>query len=293
MNTFQLECFLAVAQTLSFARASEQLNITQPAVTHQIHSLEDELNTKLFKRTTRNVELTHEGLTFINDAKNILEISMYAIKRFETHSENDILSFSIGCIGNAVILRLYEIMKELRAEYPNIAPRFKVAPFSQLIGMLNEDDADVILSFAEDDIKFTGVYKELKKEPVFCICSDKNPISEYNCISVSEIKKEKAIICDPVKSPSKIAQLQSNLIEGRKITDFLFCESPEEVNMFVNAGYGVSILPESFIVPSYNIVKVPIEDIQPLSFGAYYKSLKSSDILKSFMKIAYTIFTSE
>ena len=39
MNTFQLECFLAVAENLNFARAAEQLNITQPAVTHQIRSL--------------------------------------------------------------------------------------------------------------------------------------------------------------------------------------------------------------------------------------------------------------
>ena len=42
MNTFQLTCFLAVAETLSFARAAEQLHVTQPAVTQQIKSLEKE-----------------------------------------------------------------------------------------------------------------------------------------------------------------------------------------------------------------------------------------------------------
>ena len=44
MNTFQLTCFLTVAETLSFAKAARQLSITQPAVTHQIRSLEEELN---------------------------------------------------------------------------------------------------------------------------------------------------------------------------------------------------------------------------------------------------------
>ena len=58
MNTFQLTCFMTVAETLNFARAAERLNITQPAVTHQIRSLEEELEVKLFKRTTRLVELT-------------------------------------------------------------------------------------------------------------------------------------------------------------------------------------------------------------------------------------------
>ncbi len=70
MNTFQLTCFLTVAETLSFVKAAKQLNVTQPAVTHQIHSLEEELNTQLFRRTTRTVELTPEGLVFLNDAKN-------------------------------------------------------------------------------------------------------------------------------------------------------------------------------------------------------------------------------
>ena len=43
MNTFQISCFLAVAEHLNFARAAEQLHVTQPAVTQQIHSLEKEL----------------------------------------------------------------------------------------------------------------------------------------------------------------------------------------------------------------------------------------------------------
>ena len=46
MNTFQLRCFLTLAQTLNFARAAQQLSVTQPAVSHQIRALEEELNVK-------------------------------------------------------------------------------------------------------------------------------------------------------------------------------------------------------------------------------------------------------
>lgn len=55
MTTMQLDCFLIVAETLNFAAAAEKLNVTQPAVTQQIHALEKELNVKLFHRTTRTV----------------------------------------------------------------------------------------------------------------------------------------------------------------------------------------------------------------------------------------------
>ena len=52
MNTVQLECFIAVAEHLSFSKASKALKITQPAVSHQIQTLEEELETKLFRRTS-------------------------------------------------------------------------------------------------------------------------------------------------------------------------------------------------------------------------------------------------
>ena len=72
MTTMQLECFLAVTETLNFAKAASQLNVTQPAVTQQIRTLEEELNVKLFKRTTRMVQLTPEGQIFFDDARDIL-----------------------------------------------------------------------------------------------------------------------------------------------------------------------------------------------------------------------------
>ena len=82
MNTFQLACFLMVAETLNFARAAERLSVTQPAVTHQIRSLEEELGVKLFRRSTRLVELTREGLLFTSDARTIMETAARARARF-------------------------------------------------------------------------------------------------------------------------------------------------------------------------------------------------------------------
>ena len=72
MNTQQLESFLSVAEHLNFARAAEALNITQSAVSRQIHALENELGTKLFHRTSRSVVLTPSGVIFYEDAKNFM-----------------------------------------------------------------------------------------------------------------------------------------------------------------------------------------------------------------------------
>lgn len=72
MNTQQLESFIQVAENLNFARAAEALNITQSAVSRQINSLEAELETKLFNRSTRTVSLTPAGISFLEDAKEVL-----------------------------------------------------------------------------------------------------------------------------------------------------------------------------------------------------------------------------
>ncbi len=96
MNTTQLRCFLSVAEYLSFARAAEQLNMTQPAITHQISSLEKELDTKLFVRTTRSVTLTGAGQTFLNDANNIIKIEYAAKSRIKKDAYTNIQLFNIG-----------------------------------------------------------------------------------------------------------------------------------------------------------------------------------------------------
>ena len=64
MNTVQLECFITVAEYLNFSKASRALKITQPAVSHQIQTLEEELGVKLFSRTSKSVTLTREGSLF-------------------------------------------------------------------------------------------------------------------------------------------------------------------------------------------------------------------------------------
>lgn len=69
MTIFQIECFLAVAEHLNFAKAAEQLNVSQPAITKQIRTLEEELHTQLFIRNTRMVRLTENGRIFQSDAQ--------------------------------------------------------------------------------------------------------------------------------------------------------------------------------------------------------------------------------
>lgn len=83
MNTTQLECFMEVANFLNFSRAAEHLRITQPAVSHQINTLEDELGVKLFLRSSKNVRLTPEGSQFMHYAGEILKLTQLSKSRMK------------------------------------------------------------------------------------------------------------------------------------------------------------------------------------------------------------------
>src|SRR5699024_11912947 len=61
MNLHSLRYFIEVAKTKSFTKASENLYVSQPGISQQIHLLENQLGVSLFHRSTRKVELTEEG----------------------------------------------------------------------------------------------------------------------------------------------------------------------------------------------------------------------------------------
>ena len=68
MNTTQLECFVTVANFLNFSRAAEHLRITQPAVSHQINTLEDELGVSI--ELDQSVTTMKDLIAKIEEAKN-------------------------------------------------------------------------------------------------------------------------------------------------------------------------------------------------------------------------------
>ena len=96
MNTTQLECFLAVANHLNFSRAAQELHIPQPAVSHQINTLEDELGVKLFYRTSKRVRLTQAGHLFSQYAREILSLSRMSKARLKEGQDSSVLRFGIG-----------------------------------------------------------------------------------------------------------------------------------------------------------------------------------------------------
>jgi DNA-binding transcriptional LysR family regulator len=123
----QLRYFCAVAEELSFARASRRLFIAQPALSIQVRNLEQELKAQLLRRTTRSVELTHAGRTFYEEARDILA-------RVETAGQH---------APNVATAELGGRLGRFRDRFPRINLSLISAPTHLQIQMLLRRDIDV------------------------------------------------------------------------------------------------------------------------------------------------------
>ena len=79
MELRHLRYFIAAAETENVSRAALLLHLSQPALSRQIHDLEDELGVALFERSAKSVRLTPAGRTFLDEAKAVIERAQQAI----------------------------------------------------------------------------------------------------------------------------------------------------------------------------------------------------------------------
>lgn len=287
MNTFQLSCFLAVAEYLNFAQAAQALHVTHPAVSQQIKSLEKELGAPLFVRTTRSVSLTEEGKAFLPDAQQIVALSRRAAKRFSTGLDNPIEMLTIGCYSSACMILLADALEQLRSMRPALHPNLQTIPFRHIYQRLESGDLDAVVGFREPpDTKINAFFKELSKSSIVCVCARNHALAGVKEICMEDLKKEKLVLFMPPKGMVPIMRLQGELMGNRPPSEFYFCESTESIIVLVMAGYGISVLPDFLVPDDPTLAKIPLKDTEPMPFGIYYQSLQGKPGLKAFIQCA-------
>lgn len=295
MNTFQLNCFLAVANTLSFARAAERLHVTQPAVTHQIRALEDELNAKLFRRSTRMVELTAEGQSFITDARNMVEIAEQARRKFSAADSEKIETISIGLSNYAQFESLAETLHRLSMEYPNLHPNLQIAPQEQLFHLLETGSVDIVFGIREsvenqENLRGRLKYRELVVSSLAGVCRRGDPCDDGETLTLEALRGKKLIFSNPFTMSLEIAKVQTKLAADKNPADIHFCGSAVASYLLAAAGMGVAVIPELFVPKADCIATVKILDAPKISYGTFYEPDSVGVVLKRFMELTAEYF---
>ena len=143
MLDFRMETFLTVCQCMNFTRASEKLNITQPAVSQHIHFLEKHYNTKLFRYEGKKLKLTGAGEILRNASLTMMhdEISMQNQMQ-KTDEEEEIRFGATRTVGDVLMGRILE--RYLR-RYPDAKICMIVDNTQELLRKLDEGTIDFAL----------------------------------------------------------------------------------------------------------------------------------------------------
>lgn len=137
--------FYVVANHSNITKASEELNISQPAISKSIKNLEEQLGGQLFVRTKRGVTLTDEGKEFYNYIKQAIEYINNAENKF-----TDLINLETGCIKIGISTTLTKefllpYLEEFHSLYPKIDIQIITNLTSDLIPKLRNGLIDLVI----------------------------------------------------------------------------------------------------------------------------------------------------
>lgn len=137
--------FLVVAETGNITKASEKLNISQPAVTKHIKNLEDNLGNSLFIRTKKGVLLNEYGKAIFLKVKQALTLIEEAEQEIGAYKNFHKGTIKIGISTTLTKRYLFHFLEQFHKEYSNIIIDIYTDPTKELIKKLKEGMLDFII----------------------------------------------------------------------------------------------------------------------------------------------------
>lgn len=160
MNLRQLESLVRVADLRNFTQAAKELSVTQPAVSFQIKTLEDELGVRLLERLGKSVLLTAQGEIVYREAKVILAAQERIGQALSALNSLEAGEVTVGASSIPGEYVLPKLVGRFKAEYPGIRVVVKVGDTAQVLGWLLDRAVDLGVVGAEvpqEALKFTQV----------------------------------------------------------------------------------------------------------------------------------------
>lgn len=151
-NINMILAFVTVAREGSVSRAAEALNLTQPAISHQIKRLSEETGLTLFTRTPTGVSITPDGAALLGKAEQVLEAATDFRRSARQRVGRVTGKLRIGTIVDPEFIRLGRLLSRLRRDYPEIETELSHGVSGDVLAWLSRGqiDAGYYLSAPDD-----------------------------------------------------------------------------------------------------------------------------------------------
>lgn len=212
MNTKQIEYAIEVSRTLNFRRAADNLFISQPALTYQIHELEEEIGFELFIRTGKGVVLTPAGEQFCKSLVRINNAIKTAIDdgRHFNHIYKESLNIALPL--RSAIYFLPQIMKDFAKEFPSVSVQIHYIYGSERIDALMRGELDIIFGLQRELCHLSNIkLHHLFDSRIYLITNKNDPLAKLKKVTATDLKGRTLMVGGG--SPYELRKVQQHVID--------------------------------------------------------------------------------
>lgn len=244
MDIRVLNYFVTIVQTKSISNAANTLHVTQPTLSRQIKDLEEELDTVLFHRGSREIQLTDDGQYLYNRAIEILAL----VEKTENNirkSEEISGEIYIGAAETHSLDIVATVIKKMTDRYPEIRIHIRSGNADDILEQLNKGVYDLGITIGDfDNRKYNAL--ALKNRDQWGVLVPKNhPLTKFDKVELADILSYPLITS---------AQTNNDLRELAGLGDYHIVATYNllyNASLLVKAGLGIAICLGDIINTSY------------------------------------------
>jgi DNA-binding transcriptional LysR family regulator len=269
MELRQIRSFLSIAETLHFGRTAELIHLSQPALSLQIRSLEEEMGVRLFERNRRKTTLTAAGSAFRDDAAAALSQLEQAIRRAKLAANGKLGLLRIGFVSTAGSEIVADIVRQFRDLNPEVEFSLRNILTAVQVQMLETGSLDIGFLRLPIGGHSTLDVVTVHREPFVLVVPSSHKLAKRKRVRLREVADEDFVMYERTWAPG-FHDLMFGILRDAGIVPNVTQTAGEVPTLIslVASGMGITIMPASAVkhsaasVVACNVVdRIPISEI--------------------------------
>src|SRR5262245_47498295 len=242
MELYQIRYFIALCETLNFARAAERCNVSQPSLTRAVQKLEQELGGSLIHRERRLTHLTDLGELVRPMLKEVLSHTERTKTAAEWHLSGKKAVFRLGILPSIGPVRLAPFVGQFGAKHLSVELTLVEAPLPRLNNLLlgGDLDAAVVAYVARPDKRFR--YWRLYRERIVVVAPKGHRFEQRAVVRLRDLQNESFLFRTNCDMGDFL--LESCRKQGFEPRIVYRCAREDWVQTMVASRFGITVMPE-------------------------------------------------
>lgn len=286
----KLDTLLLVAEKRNFTRAAQALSLTQPAVSHHISQLEQELGVRLFVRGNGDLMLTPEGETVLRYVRRMKALEKKMAEELQEAGRR-LTRLRIGITHTAESSIVAEVLARYTNENPGISITIVTDNINNLYDMLENFELDLAVVEGRSTRPELSALM-LDTDYLVCVLANTHPLSRSSMITLDEIRQEKLILRLP-NSETRVRFESALAAIGESIADFqviLEVDNVATIKDLIRKNLGISILARSACMDELRKGKLTALPIENLSMTretnlVYHRDFAHKETLQDILEL--------